>query len=284
MSDSSNLPRAYVLLARKTPVGVIIRRGPSKQAQLILWHTDTDKFEPGQWIKARVYEKFCDLSPSGRYIVYPASKYSRGEGPQAWTAISRPPYFTALALWVRFNQPGGGLFLNDSELLVNHFLHNEDLEYGKGKNKLKVKCLNLEENMQEYKFVANRLLNNGWCEVVKDPSSVTPLSKTFYRSHSYANDHDLFLYLEFENRYSADNHSYLVCDKLGNVFCKLSNVKWADFDKNGDLLFSRNGKIFRLVHLKKAPYLPPIEQAKELLDLSNYEFELVSTPDWAKEW
>lgn len=40
--------RLYVLLARKAPVGVIMRRGPSRHVRLIRWRLDGDRFEPGQ--------------------------------------------------------------------------------------------------------------------------------------------------------------------------------------------------------------------------------------------
>src|SRR5690349_10075456 len=40
--------RLFVLLASNSPVGVILRRGPTDWVQMIKWHTDTDKFEEGQ--------------------------------------------------------------------------------------------------------------------------------------------------------------------------------------------------------------------------------------------
>ncbi|PPT49129.1 hypothetical protein XarbCFBP8150_21735, partial [Xanthomonas arboricola] len=39
--------RLYVLLARDARTGVIFRRGPSKQVQLIRWDLRTDTFEHG---------------------------------------------------------------------------------------------------------------------------------------------------------------------------------------------------------------------------------------------
>jgi hypothetical protein len=55
--------RLYCILARETPLAVVFRRGPSKQVLLVLWHTDTDQFHEGQWLKGRIYERRCDLSP-----------------------------------------------------------------------------------------------------------------------------------------------------------------------------------------------------------------------------
>src|SRR2546428_3419426 len=113
--------RLSVILAREAPVAVIFRRGPSKLVELIRWHTDTDTFERGQWFKGRIYELLSDLSPDGSLLIYFAAKLQLGgrfdeDHFPAWTAISRPPWLTALALWpttgVAFH--GGGLFIDDT--------------------------------------------------------------------------------------------------------------------------------------------------------------------------
>src|SRR5579862_3754113 len=89
--------RLFVLLARNAPTAVIFRRGPSRWVQLIKWNTQADTFEPGQWFHGRVYEKRADLSPDGSLLIYFAAKFGRSvtDGMYSWTAISRPPYFTA---------------------------------------------------------------------------------------------------------------------------------------------------------------------------------------------
>ena len=39
----------------------------------------------------------------------------------AWTAVSRPPYITALALWPKGDcWHGGGLFQDNKTLILNH--------------------------------------------------------------------------------------------------------------------------------------------------------------------
>jgi hypothetical protein len=95
--------RLFPILARRSYTAVIFRRGLSKWVQLIRWDTKTDTFEPGQWFHGRVYERRCDLSPDGSLLVYFAQKISARslkdkEYTYAWTAISKPPYLTALAL------------------------------------------------------------------------------------------------------------------------------------------------------------------------------------------
>src|SRR5205085_2662950 len=81
-------------------------------------------FEHGQWLHGRVYEDRCDLSPDGAFFLYFARQDRRGAVEAgygyAWTALSRPPYFTALALWPqRSTWLGGGVFEGRRTLLLN---------------------------------------------------------------------------------------------------------------------------------------------------------------------
>ena len=95
-------PRLAVLAARDASVAVVVRRGPTDWARLSLWDTATDEVEHGGWIHARVPWRRCDLSPDGRLFV--AFVADHGRDPDAplrdtWVAISRPPWWYALALW-----------------------------------------------------------------------------------------------------------------------------------------------------------------------------------------
>lgn len=119
MKQKEPSTRIHFLWARKAPVGVIFRRGPSNYVQLLKWDLNSDKLIPGQWFKGRIYERRCDLSPNGELLVYFAAKY---RGPYAtWTAISRPPYLTALCLWPKGDAwGGGGLFVSNTSLSLNH--------------------------------------------------------------------------------------------------------------------------------------------------------------------
>lgn len=94
MAELSSSPKAqarlYCILARDAPVAVIFRRGPNKRVLLLLWRTDTDQFYEGQWLKGRIYERRCDLSPNGTRLIYFAANYKRPYF--SWTAVSRPPF------------------------------------------------------------------------------------------------------------------------------------------------------------------------------------------------
>ena len=108
----------FVHLARQASIGVILRRGPSDWCRVTLWDTRRDKFQGGQWFHGRIYPDRCDISPDGRLFVYFAGKFNpRSEEKgydRTWTAVSRPPYLTALALWPMGSTWGGeGVFLDN---------------------------------------------------------------------------------------------------------------------------------------------------------------------------
>ncbi|HEU0105464.1 MAG TPA: hypothetical protein VFT38_04790 [Vicinamibacteria bacterium] len=102
--------RLFVILAREAPIGVILRRGPAAWYHLIRWHTDEDRFEHGAWLRGRIYEERCDLSPDGELFLYFALQGSRWRTSYkgTWTAVSRPPWLHALVLWPHGDTWGGG--------------------------------------------------------------------------------------------------------------------------------------------------------------------------------
>jgi hypothetical protein len=87
----------YCIIARSAEVGVIFRRGPSKQIRLIGWNLKDDTFEPGQWLKGQIYARKSDLSPNGSKLVYYAAKH--GKKLPTWIAVSTPPFLKAHVLW-----------------------------------------------------------------------------------------------------------------------------------------------------------------------------------------
>ena len=105
----------YLFFARENDRAVILRRGPTKQCRMILWHRDTDRFEDGQWIKQKVYPERCHLSPDGAHFMFFAldGHWSARTG-GTYNAISLPPYWTALALFpVGDTWTMGGAFVDN---------------------------------------------------------------------------------------------------------------------------------------------------------------------------
>lgn len=113
--------RLHVVLARDAPTAVVIRRGRSREVATIGWDRSTDAFALGQWLRGRIYERRCDLSPDGRFFLYFAMNgrwSSRAKG--SWSAISEAPYLKARALWAKGDcWHGGGLFLDRKRFWLN---------------------------------------------------------------------------------------------------------------------------------------------------------------------
>jgi hypothetical protein len=112
-------PRISVLLASESPVGIIFRRGPSTVVRVIEWDRDRDRFKPVQWFKGRIFPERSDLSPNGKYMIYFAmggQGWAIPETGGTWTAISRVPTLTAIALWGQGDAlAGGGMFTSNRE-------------------------------------------------------------------------------------------------------------------------------------------------------------------------
>ncbi len=118
MMDSVPPPQLWILFASKAPIAVIVREGPRKWSHLILWHTNTDTFEPGQWLKGRL--EYASLSSDGRHMamaVKATGKRVAETGKSEYTLVSRPPYFTALAISFHFFVRGNNVVFEDDELV-----------------------------------------------------------------------------------------------------------------------------------------------------------------------
>lgn len=291
MSTPPDPPRIFIILARETSLAVVIRRGPSKHTQLLLWNRETDEFTPGQWFKGRVYEKRCDLSPSGKYFVYFGGKQKPPI--YTYTVVSKPPYFTALALWADGCEVGGGLFENDTKLILNHSAYFNKMEprFKLGED-FKIRALDYFRT-SEYNLFFQRLVNYGWSDgpdyaLGAYNRDQVPRMK-FYNPRVFWKElrnekKSLSLVYSVEGFYNSkktwvDSYS-IVEDGQPQI---LNEVEWADIDKNGELLFAKSGKIFRLKNHTESNF-NDLSEAQELIDLSKFEFEEMVAPDWAKEW
>jgi hypothetical protein len=112
--------RIHVLLAGEAPVGVVVRRGPSRNVCTLLWDRTKDMFHLGQWLRGRIYERRCDLSPDGKYLIYFAMNMKSSETRGSWTAISLTPYLKAITLYAKGDcWLGGGLFTSNKTYWLN---------------------------------------------------------------------------------------------------------------------------------------------------------------------
>ncbi len=113
--------RLHVLLASRSPLAVVLRRGPANQVCSILWNRATNAFSLGQWLRGRIYERRSDLSPDGRHMIYFAMNGRwQSEARGSWTAISIAPWLKAIRLYPKGDcWNGGGLFTSNTSYWLN---------------------------------------------------------------------------------------------------------------------------------------------------------------------
>ena len=256
--------RVHVFLSRKSPVGVLLRRGPSAWAQLIYWDRSRDVFTPGQWFHGRIYERRCDLSPNGLLFVYFAAKYGSrqlaSDIGEAWTAISRPPYFTALCLWDNIGSwYGGGVFRTDRQLELDATCSlTPHTGYSAGKLKLAAMAATTAPWEQ-------RLLRDGWHLVERgfEPRNYRCIGEReiWRKEHP---EGKVTLVQEAEDvdfrRYGGLYAStYRLETPDGDL--PLSDVTWADWDTWQRLVAVRNGALYvadtKSAELGQSPLFDP---------------------------
>jgi len=271
--------RLFVLLASASPVAVILRRGPSRWVQMIKWHTDTDTFEEGQWLHGRIYPERCDLSPDGQLLIYFAGKFNqktmRGNK-FAWTAISKPPYFTALDISFQGDTwGGGGIFSTPQQVWfyarneVNWRLQNlpitpNNLSFAKPK-----------PTDAPYTYPERmRLHLGGWKEIARIDKIYQNAQLTWQRSLNN-------IVLTYHETSSIKNPRYINIYTLkSNNAAELSlpGVLWADFDQQGRLVLAKEGKLFSAA-LQNGDL-----QLTELADFNGNKPDPQPAPDWAQKW
>ena len=289
--------RLYAIVARAARRAVIFRRGPTKRVRLLTWDLATDQIGAGQWFKGRIYERRCDLSPSGDMLVYFAASFRRPY--YSWTAVSRPPFFTALALWPKGDcWGGGGLFETDRKLCLNHSLHQFALADGftlpPG---FQVEPLGAHSGGGEDQAILwQRRLRDGWIQL---PAEVDARRKgrgkrwyidpplTVQKSSDGRSPHDLLLRQhppgtdETRGRWHVETADLASPD--GCIVLELGRLDWADLDHNGDVIYAQDGRLFRLpkpTARQDSGQLRP----RLVADLNDMEFEPIKPPDWAQRW
>ncbi len=272
----------YAILARRSPRAVIFRRGPSKLVRLIAWDRKRDTFEPGQWLKGRIYERRCDLSPSGDRLIYFAS-----DGVKTWTAISNPPYLTALSLWWGMGAwGGGGHFESDHDVLINHTPLHMEPDESVGTPKIRYRRgAELGGGGGEDDPIGHvRMVRDGWTLTAEGKHDgytydgparwVYAEPRVYEKSNGRRGRGERILRQNLRAVAETQGDWYALDYEIGDR--SLGRCHWADFDDGGDLLWSQAGKLYR------TPY--PYEDDRELADFSEQTFEPVPPPDWARRW
>ena len=313
--DASPACRLYAILARDGRSGVVFRRGPSRQVRLLRWWLDSDTVEPGQWLKGRIYERRCDVSPDGSMLVYFAAKW---ETPLAtWTAISRPPYLTALALWPKGDAwGGGGLFLGPRTLGLNHFesspvqtgkrrqawhpLGDEGVPLPRLPRGLAVKPVAAWAGRGEDSPIEDtRMSRDGWQLVAPGTRGSSSRGDEFafrfeqpevYERPSPRTGANPLVLRRLLTAIGQRNgpwrvESFQICRPDGTGVRDVADCGWADWDQTGDLLFALGGCLYRLPAVRAPETVTcPIDGARLVADLTSMRFEGISAPPSASMW
>ncbi len=286
--------RLFFIMARNANTGVIFRRGPSKWVQIIRWNTGKDIFEPGQWFHGRIYEQRCDLSPNGKLMIYFARQSSgktrdNNGYTYAWTAISRPPYLTALALWPKGNcWHGGGQFETNKRVWLNHHPNQAVPHPNHVPQGIEV-IDNPNAHGEDAPVLRPRLERDGWVfEQDYTFKSYSPSEQDyFFKVHSTSEQPLIYrkpnlytpLTLVMASNYTSHKQRFEFTIRHESGETSLNGAEWADWDRRGRLVFARAGKLF-VGQLNENGEL----HEQELADFDAARFSPVVAPDWAKQW
>lgn len=299
--------RLYVILARDGRSAVVFRRGPTRHVAVFKWWLASDAVELGQWFHGRIYERRCDLSPDGELLVYFAATYRAPLS--SWTAVSRPPFLTALALWPNGSGwGGGGMFASSLDLGLNH--HANQLVPAPGSTspaQLKIsQYAEYAGHGEDDPICHDRMLRDGWICVATGRQS---------RYRTSGAEHWTFeepeVYERPQPRHAARHKSrgapqptvlrrelhgigvrngawyreiFTLCDTSATMRT-IPHCDWADWDNAGNLLFAARGTLYRLdAHSAGQGAAEPENAARVIADLNPLKFEPIEPPGAARKW
>jgi len=281
-------PRLSVLLAREAPRALILRRGPSKWVEVIAWDTQRDTFEHGAWFHGRIYERRSDLSPDGTKLIYFVNKFTSKtvedeEYTYAWTAVSKVPYLTALALWPKGNcWWGGGLFQDNYTVFLNHRPSEAAPHPRHPPNRLRV-ISNPDAAGEDDPLYSQRLTRDGWVvrqawrwERIGWDGFRTDVPELRVRSHPNTR---LAIVLERRLDGLRYREQFALETPNGRGSVDLGGTDWSDWDQAGRLILLRAGKVWA------APVKGShIAKPSPLIDLTADRPAPRETPRWAEAW
>lgn len=282
-------------MARAAPRAVVFRRGPSNRVLLLAWNTDTDRFEEGQWLKGRIYERRSDLSPDGELLLYFAATYRKPY--VTWTAVSRPPYLTALALWPKGDGwAGGGQFETGRRIALNHF--EDQMKLAEGFTvpaTFEVGQLASQAGYgEDHPIWAERLQRDGWTLVSPGHEAREDRKGPIWIEYDppiiWEKPHPLLharcvLQMTIRGIHEKNGPWWVTEHRVltdGEESHAVGRSSWADWSRSGELLFARKAALYRLGFA--GDRLAPLGEARELIDLQGLTFTARQAPDEARRW
>ncbi|CAI3926893.1 unnamed protein product [Commensalibacter communis] len=291
-------PRLYGILARSKREGVILRRGPKEWVQLINWNLSNDTLEHGQWLKGRVYENRCDLSPSGKYLIYFATGQHGTRRGYVGTMVSKPPFFTALAYWKHGGHTwgGGGVFENEKTIQLNYYWDEQILADGFSvPSSIRVKPFGEQSGKgEDWPVYYHRQCRDGWIMIQEGKCHRASADMTYFwyfdpvMIFEKVNKNgfklqQIWRWIGRQNKPHLES-DYVILDPNTRIRLQLENLTWADWDQ-GNLVFAKNGCLYRLSCSKKG-HFPPVEEQffKLIYNFRKNSFAPLKAPPKACKW
>ena len=243
----------------------------------------------GQWFHGRIYERRADLTPDGSLLIYFANKINKKtlsdpDYTYAWTAISKLPYFTALALWPKGDcWHGGGLFDDNRTVVLNH---REDSATPHPKHKPKRLRIILKKDVcgEDDPLFSERLDRDGWHldqEWKVENRGYPDLFRTTQpeiRTKRRVTGPEMLRLRRSIHRLDY-SEEFTLLDPGRSLSVILAQASWADWDQQGRFVYAAGGKIMTGVLGDDGKLVQRV-----LLDLNPSKPVAIATPDWAASW
>jgi len=269
-------PRIYCIPATNASVIAVFQRGPTNWSHVGRWDLSKRRYEPGAWLRGRIFPRRSDLSPDGRFLCYfahkPSATWQHGE---AYVALSKLPWLTALhaigtcGTWTR------GYYFTEDKNSKNPEEVALPISYG-------LRSIPIAQFSNERR--------RGWEEATdspkRDPKDVWDESRNA-RMQKRQPGGDRLLCVESFGSAGGEFGVDQAVDGLrvgysleadGEVQL-LGHLQWADWDREGHLLVAtRSGKL-QIWNLDGDDSEMLFEE-----DLSLSEPDPAPAPAWARRW
>ncbi len=295
--------RIFFLIARTANKAIVFRRGPTKWTQMIVWDLDTDVLEYGQWSKVKFQKFRCDLSPSGKYLIYLDDQFENGDSS---TVISKPPFWTAITKWKhcypRFGT-GGGVFQSENEVVLNwHYILEADslfpippqLKVSFNKKTFDVEITRYERDGWSLSNKVKEFIDNRKDHVTKPSIFWDDIYKFWYdiiREKQFQSTPELWSKPITKNSflYRLSYHHYEKHKQLNKFFIKrrqeiheLEQIEWAEVDHKGRIIASKDGTLVASKTFKDGSV--QLGNLELLHDLNPQKPIKIPVPDIMKRW
>lgn len=251
-------------MAHDVPRAVLVAHYTGRLSRMIVWETDRNVFQPGQWLRGGL--ELLDVSPDGRYAAYSAT--TRHRSVLTYIAVSRPPFLTALIF-----QPSAQVYFHTA-----FFAQNEVLEWTGA-------VLTPNYWRDDAEFGAPRVLPG--C-----PLAIHQTQKPRRDERLDARERTRPGVREAIARFGPAAADLLqdsvhglglipAADPILTPPPRTPGLPWsnpirATWDHQGRLIVAHSPRLLA--------FSPDTGEMTELLDLSQTVFSTIPTPDWAKKW